>query len=83
MKNLLCIWTDTRSDDKSGVIVKEAQHRDELLRLRRKFALTGQQEPDVVAIAEKAGYQDRAGHRRQTVGSLHHGAKTESASLEQ
>jgi G-patch domain len=57
---------------------KSLTHKDELLRLRRRFALSGIPEPDG-ALA--SGYVDRADKRRVTVGSQHHGEKTEVASV--
>ncbi|KAF4521247.1 hypothetical protein B566_EDAN008448 [Ephemera danica] len=77
------VQKDEEHSAQGNSVDKEAKYRDELLRLRRRFALTGQPPTDPSAQVEEAGYQDRANERRKTVGSMHHGAKTETASLEQ
>jgi hypothetical protein len=73
-----------QEDTSKGISVnKEAEYRDELLRLKRKFALSGLPPTDPTAQIEQAGYQDRASERRKTVGSITHGEKTETTSLEE
>ncbi|XP_065350453.1 angiogenic factor with G patch and FHA domains 1 isoform X2 [Cloeon dipterum] len=58
---------------------KSKDYKGELLRLKRKFALSGVGETEA-SLAP--GYVDRADRRRVTVGSQHHGEKTEAASVQ-
>lgn len=59
---------------------KEARHRSELRRLRKRFGLDKLKVKEVnPSLAD--GYKDRAEERRRTVGSQDHHEKTESASV--
>ncbi|XP_059488851.1 angiogenic factor with G patch and FHA domains 1 isoform X2 [Neocloeon triangulifer] len=63
----------------SSTLGEKPTHKEELLRLKRRFALSGVGEADTSLAS---GYVDRADRRRVTVGSQHHGEKTEAASLD-
>ncbi|XP_054277900.1 angiogenic factor with G patch and FHA domains 1 isoform X1 [Macrosteles quadrilineatus] len=75
------IQTDSGKQE-TDVETREARHRSELRRLRKRFGL------DKLTVKEKEGslapgYQDRAEERRKTIGSLDHNVKTEAASVHQ
>ncbi|XP_046661952.1 angiogenic factor with G patch and FHA domains 1 isoform X2 [Homalodisca vitripennis] len=61
---------------------KEARHRSELRRLRKRFGLDKLSAKET-SVSLPVGYQDRAEERRKTVGSQDHNAKTEAASVDQ
>lgn len=59
---------------------KNKEHKKELLKLKKKFAVNFEQESNKKVAA---GYQDRAQTRRETIGSQNPHEKTEVASVHQ
>lgn len=60
----------------------EAKRKSEMKMLRKKYGIAGVSETETASRDKKAGYIDRAGHRRKTLGSDNPHEKTEVASVD-